>query len=370
MNRRQMVHTVMVGVGGWALQPLAARAGRAAPGLQSLPPMQTARAAHTLTAIGRDGVLVVGGFADAGAGVAGAEWFDVPNSRWRPLAGALARQSHSATPLGDGRVAIAGGYDEDGVPTAVVEAFEPSSRRFVRAGVLLTPRAGHEVLRLPDDRLLVVGGIAANWHYLDRVEWFDPRGGATAASSMSVAREGHAAVTLDDGRVLVCGGHRGRGAAIEIFASTELFDPRDGRWRPGPPMTTRRHKHDILRLPDGRVLVLGGADARDDRGAYDTTEIFEPATGTFRPGPRLSQPRYKLRGTSHVLADGRVLVTGGADCAEIVDLDSGRGVAIDGPPLAGLFSASVPLGDGRTLVTGGYGIGRSPQPAACLVRTA
>jgi len=367
MRRRRMMTTLALGIGGLAVRRAAAATGAVASTLRPLAPMLTARAAHTSSAVGTDGVLIVGGFTGLNDGVAGAEWLDLRTGRWTALGDLRPRHSHSATIAADGRVVIAGGYDDRGTVTAAVEWFDLASRRVVRRGTLLTARAGHEVLRLADDRLLVVGGIADGWRVLDRVEWLDASGRATGAPPMATAREGHAAITLQDGRVLVAGGHRGRGTAMEVFASTEVFDPATGRWTPGPAMSQRRHKHDIVRLSGGRVLIVGGADERDDRGAYDTTEIFDPASGGFRLGPRLVRARYKLRGSSHVLPDGRVLVAGGASQPEILDVGRGRGEIVDGPPLAGLFSASTPLGDGRTVVTGGYGMGRGAQPGAWVV---
>jgi hypothetical protein len=55
-------------------------------------------------------------------------------------------------------------------------------------------------------------------------------------------------------------------------------------------------------LPDGRVLVAGGAA---------TLEAFQPKTGDFAVVGRLASPRYYASAT--VLADGMVLIVGGYD---------------------------------------------------------
>ena len=45
--------------------------------------------------------------------------------------------------------------------------------------------------------------------------------------------------------------------------------------------------------------------------------LLDPATGVFREFGNLRSPRYTLQGTTVVLADGRVLIAGGADRAEV-----------------------------------------------------
>src|SRR5215510_8617986 len=91
------------------------------------------------------------------------------------------------------------------------------------------------------------------------------------------------ATRLDDGRVLITGGHAGRHEDIRIYASTELYSPKTGRFSPGPDMPIPRHKHDAVLLHDGRVLIVAGSDERDDLGLYDSVELFDPATDSFTP---------------------------------------------------------------------------------------
>jgi hypothetical protein len=183
---------------------------------------------------------------------------------------------------------------------------------------------------------------------------------------MAVPRESHAAVRLGDGRVLVIGGHAGRRADIRIYSSAEIYDPRTSRFSSAPTMATRRHKHDATVLPSGQVLVSGGADERDDRGVYTSTELFDAASMRFRPGPPLRRGRYKHRGTSVVLADGRVLLAGGADAPEVLDPTTGAGEVITSAvPLAGQFSAAAPVASG-VLIVGGYGPGTRPLAGAWL----
>jgi hypothetical protein len=96
--------------------------------------------------------------------------------------------------------------------------------------------------------------------------------------------------------VLVAGG-RG-GDATATLASTELFDPKTSVWLPGPPMTSPRAGHTGTLLDDGRVLVVGGtAPARDGTPrleALDSAEVFDPKTKAWRAVGALADARNSM----------------------------------------------------------------------------
>lgn len=130
-------------------------------------------------------------------------------------------------------------------------------------------------------------------------------------------------------------------------------------------MTVRRHKHDAVLLRDGRVLITGGSDERDDKGAYNTTELFTPATGAFVAGPTMHARRYKHNGSSVRVANGAVLIGGGAPQAELYDPARNAFSIVAGEVrMAGQFSAVASLAGGGALITGGYGNGGGPRASA------
>jgi hypothetical protein len=104
---------------------------------------------------------------------------------------------------------------------------------------------------------------------------------------------------LDDGRVLLAGGES---------AAAQLFDPATGSFTPTGSMATARSMHTATLLPDGRVLVIGGADGSADRSVARTAELYDPATGQFSQAPDPTGDRRAA--TAITLDNGDVLVLG------------------------------------------------------------
>ena len=355
---------------------LALSCGASGPGqlphglLVTAPAMSASRAVHTATALPDGRVLVAGGFVERVSAL-GAEIYDPGAGRFSPLPPMITnRHSHTATLLRDGRVLIAGGYGEGTTTHATAEIFDPVTNSFAPTGPLLAARVGHVAVLLEDGKVVIVGGLGPGWEFLSSAELYDPATGRfSSTGSMTVPRESHVAVRLKDGRVLVAGGHRGRRADITLYASAETYDPASGVFTRVGDMRIRRHKHDAVLLPDGQVLITGGSDERDDRGVYDSSELFDPKTGTFTSGPLMRLGRYKHAGNCLVLRSGLVLIAGGAPQAETYDPRNHAFALVPGEPrMAGQFSAAALLKSGGALITGGYGNGGGARSSAWLYR--
>lgn len=325
-----------------------------APSIRQVATLRTPRAAHTATTLASGQVLVVGGMMEGGGSLASVELFDPARNSLQELAPLAERRvSHTTTRLPDGSVLVAGGYNGDYL--ASIEVIDPSGKRPRRGGSLVEGRSGHTATLLPDGSVLFVGGVGRGWTFLRSAEVYDPKTGRSQrVGSMREPRESHTATLLADGRVLVVGGHHGRRQNMEVYASTEVFSPQTRRFEPAAQLGTARHKHDAIRLADGRVLVIGGAD-RTDRNHFATTEICDPGATRFSSGPSMAHRRYKIAGTSVLLEGGDVLVTSGAPVAERLDVRSGVFRAVPGRlPAAYRFAAVAPVPGGDVLVTGGY----------------
>ncbi len=195
-------------------------------------------------------------------------------------------------------------------------------------GALGTLRASHTATSLaggPADnrtKVLVAGGGGGTFTAPQATatsELYDPVQRAfVPGPTMAAPRTLHAAVRLNDGRVLVSGGSDSNGV---ITSTAELYDPATNAFVATGSMTTPRAGHDLTLLPDGRVFAAGGvADFQNATAmlaaalstAQDTAEIYDPATGTWSavPGTMVSK---RTGHTQTLLVDGRVLIAAGID---------------------------------------------------------
>ena len=134
---------------------------------------------------------------------------------------------------------------------------------------------------------------------------------------MKRVRSGDATATLlADGRVLVTGG----GSLAAPFSET--YDPATEQWTIGENLLVGRRGHTGTLLADGRVLVAGGFVCCTGNGQIftDAAEIYDPTTGMFQLTAPLRQARGFHRAT--VLADGRVLLSGGFGAAGASDFEA------------------------------------------------
>lgn len=365
MTRHWLMASAMLGLalalGGW----------RSLDGtLAATADMHAERAAHTSTALQDGRVLVAGGFTEPGS-PARAEVYEPTTHRFAPVAPMrTARHSHSATRLANGKVLITGGFGDGATTLGSAEVFDPAANSFTQTGSLHAARSGHVAVLLTDGRVLIAGGLGPNWTFLATAELYDPATGQfTPTGAMRVPRESHVALRLSDGSVLVVGGHRGRRETMEVFGSAETYDPATGTFTSVGDMHVRRHKHDAVVLADGRVLVTGGADERDNRGVYTSSEVYDPTSRTFAMASPMQLGRYKHAGTSLLLANGTVLIGGGASQAELYEPRRGTFSVVGGTPrMGGQFAAVSALPSGGALITGGYGNGSGPRASAWVYR--
>lgn len=317
--------------------------------------MSATRAAHTSTLLPDGKVLIAGGFANGGSSLASAEVFDPAQETFASTANMNAsRVGHTATVLPNGKVLIAGGYNGDYLTSA--ELYDPATRTFSPTNGMVTGRSGHVAVLLPSGKVLLAGGVGAGWTFLNNAELYDPATNSfTSTGEMLAARESHTATLLPNGKVLIAGGHKGRRAAMTIYSSAELYDSATGRFSATGDMTRIRHKHGAVSLADGRVLIVGGADQRDGRPAYTSVEIYNPATGIFSAAGDMNSPRYKLQDTLVLLSNGTVLIAGGANRAEIFDPSRNTFSYVSGDlGESRQFATATRLRNGQVLITGGY----------------
>lgn len=146
---------------------------------------------------------------------------------------------------------------------------------------------------------------------------------------LETLRYGHTSTTLERGQVLVAGG-TDEGFltsldTVEIFDQTLTADPvpqsLSGDWITtdlnGDPILLingGRVSHTATLLPSGNVLLAGGTADFLIAEAYGDAEIFDVQARQFNtdvvmPATEMVEPRF--RHTANLLANGKVLITGG-----------------------------------------------------------
>jgi hypothetical protein len=247
---------------------------------------ETGRAALTATTLTDGDVVVIGG--QEGSAASGA--VDVLSiASGSPSVIALRAQlvhpryAHTATRLGSDEgapVLVVGGVDDTGAPVGSAELYKPLSEDFSTtfSATMVVPRSQHQAVRMPDNSVLVIGGIDASGSAVDTLELFSLDGGFVAVGTLpaTAGLVGFTATTLPDGRVLLLGGSRAPGATPLSTAFIASLDPIDGSVDvvATDSLSIARVNHQATLLCDGTVLVTGGTS-----GATIAERYNPPATG-------------------------------------------------------------------------------------------
>jgi hypothetical protein len=173
-----------------------------------------------------------------------------------------------------------------------------------------------------------------------------------AVGDLREPRELPRLVKWKDGVLIVGGGSELRATAA---STTEVFDPETHRWRPGPPLTHARRDAEVVQLGDGRLMAIGGSDGPTRTG----TPYIELLQGeSWVEGPPMADAR--IGHTAVVLKDGRVLVVGGQSrpdaylvSAEVYDPASNAWSPVADMKESRSFHHTRLLHDGRVIVIGG-----------------
>jgi cysteine-rich repeat protein len=281
---------------------------------------------------------------------------DAPQSGWI-LTGSMAqpRLSHSATLLDDGRVLVTGGFNVSS------ELYDPATKTFSLTGRNLGTHRGHTATRLKNGQVLIAGGTASTTR--PSAELYLPEPGTWQATGrLNTPRFNHAAVLLPDGRVLVAGGFDKESSGTPQ-TSAELYDPATGVWSTTGGLEQARGFHTMTLLSNGKVLVTGGSLQPDHNAESDTliasAELYDPKTGTWTSAGHMSTGRAWHSATQ--LPDGKVLVVGGAGInvalstsTELYDPATGSWTLTGAMKSPRRWHTATLLDNGDVLVSGGY----------------
>ncbi|PYK68063.1 MAG: hypothetical protein DME45_09090, partial [Verrucomicrobia bacterium] len=174
--------------------------------------------------------------------------------------------------------------------------------------------------------------------------------------SLATARSGYTATLLPNGKVLVVGGANGNSSSfLGELASVELYDPASGTWMATGNLGVARFSHTATLLSNGQVLVAGGEESN---GFLTSAELYDPASGTWMATGNLGVARFSH--TATLLSNGQVLVAGGEESngfltsAELYDPASGTWSATGSLAAARWGHTETLLPNGKVLVAGGF----------------
>ena len=208
------------------------------------------------------------------------------------------RSGAAAVQLQDGRILITGGTDSGGVPQTSAEVYDPSTGAFSALPAMNVPRANHAAVVLISGDVLVTGGLTTGGGYSDSAEIYSVSTNkwTLLQASIGTGLAGQTMVLLPDGNVLMAGG----ASTTKVVGSIILFNHTDQTFTPIGQLQTPRTNGAAAATPDGRVLIVGGADINGK--VLASTEIFtytpSAATGTIAAGPAMSSAREYATATS------------------------------------------------------------------------
>jgi Galactose oxidase, central domain len=165
------------------------------------------------------------------------------------------------------------------------------------------------IVMLPNQDVLVVGGIDIQEQVVQRAYLYDPAADRwSRMPDLPAPRAAPFAALLKDGTVLVGGGATHSPytfAAPSGLTSAWIFDPATEAWRSTGSMHAGRLFASATPLPDGTVLIAGGYD---QGSPLASTEVFDPATSSWTDAASLPQARGRHMAT---LMGSKVVVIGG-----------------------------------------------------------
>jgi len=295
-------------------------------------------------------VLIVGGLASGRGSI-----FDPATNTFTPTEPMLvARLGPAIALLPDGRVLIAGGqtFGPDPARAWTAEIFDPATGVFSATDRMASDRApGHcgtqyviicrpLATALNDGRILVTGGFSGS------ADLYDPSTQRFRSLAIGCTARGDV-VTLSDGRVLtMCLSDLGNRGAI--------FDPATSSFSLTGSSTTMTSAGIAALLPDGRVLLAGeglNGSVRTPGGIQPARRagVFDPATLIFMPldaAGNLDTASAKV-----ILPDGRILVLGQANAMIFDPLTMTFSIAA-GLSRINVTEPAAQLHDGRVVLFG------------------
>lgn len=237
---------------------------------------------------------------------------------------------------------------------ASAELYDPVFASWRSAGNMSIPRSKMSWALLPSGKVLVAGGFSGSGP-VSSAEIYDPGSNSWSTTlPMPFATELGRAVTLKNGTALFVGGSTDRS---DRPGSTKaaVYDESSHTWTSVGDLATPRVVFGMIALPSGKAIAFGG---EHDSIHTDESEIFDPVTATWSPGPKMPEKVSEI--VVVALNDGNALIVGGhgeaipwaTTSASVYDVASNAFYPTSPMSVGRLDPYAAAIGDGA-LVAGG-----------------
>ena len=263
--------------------------------------------AHSSLSDGR--ILTTGGHNGGEIGIKDTNLFDPSTNSWLRLADmSYARWYPTQTTLGDGRVITFSGQKTSGDFADIPEIYNPTNNTWSQLSV--STSSIHDVdyplnFLLPDGKIFAIGATHGVTGLLD----------VTSQTWTNLSAPPHrfgSSAMYQPGKILYVGGGNSGGSAAKVESYTIDMNQANSTWRQITYMAYPRYAHNLLILPTGKVMAVGGVNIVNKNSSSGSLipEIWDPASETWTAMDQADDARG-YHSIAMLLPDGRVLSAGG-----------------------------------------------------------
>jgi hypothetical protein len=283
-------------------------------------------AGHSMLPDGR--LLVIGGHHGAAVGIHDTNIFDPVSRTWSRVSNMnIARWYPTAITLHDGRVLSLGGQIQPGLFIDRHEVYDPATDTWT-----ILPGAQRDIgeyprtFLAPDGRVFMAAGPDQQSRLLNVASESWTAVGQAPVPFGSVA-------AYRPGKIIATGGS----LAMRGTAVIDLNQPSPA-WVSTAQMSYPRFQHNLITLPDGKVLAVGGSSEANlvSKKGVLPLELWDPVQESWTTLASMADPRM-YHSIALLLPDGRILTAGGGRAAPANDYPTAQ---IFSPPY--LFKGARP----------------------------
>ena len=261
--------------------------------------LPTPRQAHQSARLSNGDVLLAGGEGPGGI-ERSTVVFRANKGTWKEAAPMkAARIAHTLTPLKSGAVLAIGGrsteYIRPGTALATGEIYAPSQDVWVPVADMSAARSEHAAIQLPDERVMVLGGVGSKVKYVDDIEAdenvtndsfvrtvvvFEPKSGRWAdLAALPFHVEGPQLFKFLGNQIIVVA--TSRDASDRVVPAAAVYDPTKNLWQKIdiPPTVRLGSPQAVLPVSSHELLFVGWT-----KGST-TAYLFDASAGTWKPFP-------------------------------------------------------------------------------------